>query len=323
MPVILLTNHYTKLPLKIIEKSVPPGFQLISLKRMAKEELVERAKEADYLLASGRLAIDREVLDATTNLKMIQRTGVGLDSLDLSTIRSRGIPIYVNSGINARSVAEHTMLLILAALRRLPLVNSDVKNGKWQKQEQGVQTHELCGKTVGLVGMGNIGSIVAKLLQSFKANVIYYDRLRLSIDVETELGIEYAPLEELIARVDILSLHCPLSSETKGLIGERELTSMKSGVVIVNTARGQLVDEKALVHHLRIGRIGAAALDVFEVEPLPQTSHLLRMDNVILTPHIGGITYDSFHSMMTEAMSNIRLFEEGKVELLESRRLKI
>lgn len=323
MPIILLTNCYSASVHKIAETTVPYGFELISLETNQRDELTSKAALADYILASGRTKINKTVLDAAVRLKMIQRTGVGLDSLDLGAVKAKDIPLYVNPGINASSVAEHTVMLMLASLRRLPQIDSQLKSGAWERQAQGVLNFELRGKTVGIVGVGNIGRTVAKLLRSFDVTLLYYDAIRMSEVLERDLGIQYVPLEQLISRVDILSLHCPLTPQTKKMINGSRLACMKKGAILINTARGGLVDEEALARSLRSGHTRAAGLDVYNMEPLPSNSPLMALQNIIITPHIGGITFDSFHAMMAEAMSNIALFEEGKFEQIQNRKLKL
>lgn len=321
MPVIVLTNRYQAAPLAIVKNALPPAFELLMPDKAEKGELLKVAPAADYFLASGRIVIDAEILGAAPNLKMIQRTGVGLDTIDLAAANARSIPVYVNRGVNAASVAEHTVLLILAALRRLTQVDAAVKNGVWQKQEQGVRNAELRGKTVGLVGLGSIGRETAARLRAFGVNLVYYDVARLPAGEEEQLGVMCLPLEELLAAADIVSLHCPLTAETRLMMNAARLASMKRGSVLINTARGGLVDEKALAESLAAGHTGFAGLDVFGAEPLPEGSPLRNLPNVILTPHIGGITADSFRAMMTEAMENIRLFEAGDLEKINSKRI--
>ena len=318
--IILLTNHYSEGPFAIVESELPQGFRLQMLARNDAESLLAAIPEADYLLASGRVKITAEALSHAPKLKMIQRTGVGLDSLDLDTIRARGIPLYVNQGVNARSVAEHTLLLILACLRRLPQIHRNTANGVWKKQAQGVLTSELAGKTVGLIGMGSIGKIVASLLQAFQANVVYSKPRRLPEAEEQALGITYLPLEELAAKADVVSMHCPMTPETANMIDADFLSRMKPGAIFVNTARGGLVDMPALTQALQSGRLSFAGLDVYDQEPVSPDSPIFKLENVILTPHIGGITADSFRRMMHDAMRNIHLFEEGKLEAIESMR---
>ena len=322
MKTILLTNSYTDEPLRIIKEAVPDGFDLLVLERADQSELEKRVASADYLLASGRLKISKEVLGDAEKLKMIQRTGVGLDSLDLDLIKSRNIPVYVNQGVNADSVAEHTVMLMLASLKKLTQVDKNTKSGRWIKQAQGVRNYELKGRTIGLIGMGNIGQRVAKMLSGFCVNILYYDAFSASEAVEKELRLTRVELDELLRQSDIVSLHCPLFDTTRHIINSGNIEKMKDGAVIVNTARGPLIDEPALIEALKSGKLAYAGLDVYEQEPLTD-SELFSLDNVITTPHIGGITYDSFYRMMSGAMRNIRLFDEGRLDEIEQFKLDI
>lgn len=322
MKKILLTNKYDKEPYQIIQSAVPEFFELLMLEEISQKELEEKALQADYILASGRLKINKQVLDCAKNLKMIQRTGVGLDSLDLAEIKTRNIPVYVNYGVNAESVAEHAVLLMLACLRKLTVVNQNTKNGIWQKQAQGIRTRELRTQTVGIIGMGNIGRHTVKRLNAFGANILYYSRHRLDEKSEAELQADYTGLDELLEKSDIISLHCPLTEETSGLICKTSIEKMKDGVIIINTARGPLIKENDLITGLQCGKIGFAGIDVFEKEPTDNTA-LLTLDNVIVTPHIGGITYDSFYNMMHDAMRNIELFETGNLQDIQKYKLEL
>ena len=321
MPTILLTNYYSELPLKIIKEALPEGFDLITLENVETSILKEKIRYADYLLVSGRIPIDKEIIDMAVKLKMVQRTGVGLDTIDIDYLNKKGIPLYVNKGINAVSVAEHTLMLMLASLRRLPAVNKDVKNGIWEKQSQGLQNSNISGKIIGLIGIGSIAQHVAKMLTGFNVRTYYYSRNKLPESIEQELKVQYMPFDQLLKIVDIVSLHCPLNKDTYHLIGHDELKQMKPNSIIINTGRGNLIDEKALVDHLKKDLIRSAALDVFSQEPIHENNELLSFENVIVTPHIGGVTYDSFLEMMSEAMSNIRHFEVGNYKVIESRRL--
>lgn len=314
MKTILLTNHYSDEPFRIVREELPDGFVLEMLERNDQDCLAQAIPQADYLLASGRIRVTEDILARASKLRMVQRTGVGLDSLDLEALRTRGIPLYVNQGVNAQSVAEHTLLLILACLRRLPQIHRNTANGIWEKQAQGVQNSELAGKTVGLIGLGRIGKLVAGLLSAFRAKVVYYDLFRLPEAEEQTLGLRFLPLRDLAAASDAVSLHCPLTPETARMIDAAFLASMKDGAILVNTARGGLVNAEALAEALKNGKLAFAGLDVFDPEPLPPDSPLLGLENVILTPHIGGITEDSFRRMMREAMRNIQCFEHGTLE---------
>ncbi|MBQ5545809.1 MAG: 2-hydroxyacid dehydrogenase [Clostridia bacterium] len=314
MKTILLTNHYPSQPYKIVSAEVPEGFRLLMLKENSQECLEQAAPEADYLLASGRVKITREVLDKAVNLKMVQRTGVGLDSLDLDALREKGIPLYVNAGVNAESVAEHTLLLMLACLRRLPEIHRNTANGIWKKQAQGVRTRELSRRTVGLIGMGSIARTLVGLLKGFGVTVLYYDPFRLSEDCESELGVTYTDMDTLLRESDIVSLHCPLTDGTRYLINADTLSEMQDGAILINTARGGLADTAAVAEALKSGKLAFAGLDVHEQEPLAADNPVLGLDNVILTPHIGGVTYDSFRAMMHDAMRNIALYDAGRLE---------
>jgi phosphoglycerate dehydrogenase-like enzyme len=287
------------------------------LDELTAENLLAFAPEADYILASGRLKIDGEILAAAKNLKMIQRTGVGLDSLDMDAISEKKIPLYVNPGINAQSVAEHTLLLILSCLRRLTVINADTKAGKWNKQEQGTRTNELKGKTVGIIGMGNIAQRLADMLAPFGVNILYTNLYKMPDDFESAHRARFVRIDELFGESDIITINCALTSETKGLINSDTIALMKDGAIIVNTARGPIIDAKALSDSLRSGKIAFAGLDVHEKEPLPDDYPLKDIENVILTPHIGGITFESFHGMMRDAMRNIKLFDNGELEAIE------
>lgn len=323
MRLIQITNKYQGRVLDIVRSCVPEGFRIRVLPEVSIEALKENIVDADYLIASGRLYIDDEILSQANNLKMIQRTGVGLDSLNIAHIVRKGLPLYVNQGVNAISVAEHTLLLIIACLRRLCIINQNTKAGLWSKQEQGVQTYELNGKTVGIVGMGSIGQRLVKLLQGFGVKLLYYDMFRLPEEMEKALGLKYSTMDELMTSSDIISLHCPLTAETAGMINEASLNLMKDGVVIINTARGGLINETDLEKAILNGKVSFAGLDVHAEEPISKQNRLVNLDRVIATPHIGGVTYDSFYRMMQEAMRNIYYFDMNQLYEIEEYKYRI
>jgi len=201
-------------------------------------------------------------------------------------------------------------------------VDSRLKTGIWQKNDIGIECYSLQNKVVGLIGVGNIGKAVVKMLQPFGVTILYYDPFRLRLDEEQALNIQYCDLADLLKKSDILSLHCPLSTDTRGIIGKKEISMMKAGSFIINTARGPLVDEEALIIALQSGHIKGAGLDVFSEEPINKNNPLLGLNNVVLTPHVGGLTLETFSKMMRDAFENIQLFENGQSELLENKRLK-
>ena len=314
MKKILLTNKYSEAPLAIVCEELPKGFELVFLSEQTQEALIEESKSVDYILAGGRLRITKEVLDNASRLKMIQRSGVGLDALDLGEIKKKGIPLYVNQGVNADSVAEHTLLLILACLRKLPTSNQNTKNGIWKKQEMGVQTRQLKGKTVGIVGMGNIAQTLVNLLKPFHVQILYNNLFSMSPEFEAENNMQFVDMSELYANSDIVTIHCALTPETRNLINSDSIRQMKKGAIIINTARGEIVDPNAVADALKCGKLSYAALDVHAKEPIAEDYPLKAIDNVILTPHIAGVTADSFRNMMHDAFRNIEYFDKGDLE---------
>lgn len=322
MPQILHTARYTGEPWEILKSVIPEGFEVKTLEKPTYECLVREAAEADYLLVSGRLAIDEGVLSAAKHLKMIQRTGVGTEMLDMEAIKRHNIPVYVNRGVNARSVAEHTLTLMLCCLKNIPQLDKQVKSGVWEKQQTGVSCNELYGKTVGLVGMGAIGRLVATYLKVFGAKVLYTDIFHTTPETEQQLTLTFVPsFEELLPQVDILSFHCPLTQHNMEMLNSNTIAMMKDGAIVVNTARGMLVNEQALYNALVNGKLRAVALDVHCEEPLPHNSLLTQIDNVILTPHIAGLSYETFLNMMDEAVKNILAYEKGEMSEIEAKRL--
>lgn len=322
MTKILHTARYTGIPWEILKSVVPDGFEVKTLDELSYDCLVREVADAEYLLVSGRLPIDEAVLSAAKHLKMIQRTGVGTEMLDVEAIKSHSIPVYVNAGVNAQSVAEHTLTLMLAALKRLPQINAQTHNGVWKKQQVGVTTRELKGKTIGLVGMGNIGRLVAAMLQPFGAKVLYTDVFRQNEEVEINLGLTYCDsFEAMLPQCDILSFHCPLTKENTEMLNKLTLSMMKEGSIVVNTARGKLINPDVLYEALKSGHLSYAALDTHYEEPLKESYKLVELDNVILTPHIGGLSYEAFHQMMADAIENIVAFEEGRLTDIESKRI--
>lgn len=322
MPKILHTARYTGTPWEILKSVVPEGFKVETLEEPTNECLLRQCTDADYLLVSGRLPIDEGVLSAAKQLKMIQRTGVGTEMLDLEAIKRHGIPVYVNKGVNARSVAEHTLTLMLCCLKNIPQIDKQVKSGVWKKQQTGVSCNELYGKTVGLVGMGAIGKQVAIYLKAFGAKVLYTDLYRLTEELEQELSLTYVShFEELLPLIDILSFHCPLTSENKEMLNADSIAKMKDGAMVVNTARGKLINPDDLYDALKSGHLSVAALDTHYEEPIKDGYKLAELDNVILTPHIGGLTYEAFHEMMKGAMDNIISFEKDDFEQINNKKL--
>lgn len=317
---VLLTNKYTGTPLSIVENEAPAHFELCFLSEQTQEALVKEIEGIDYVLAGGRLKISRDVIEHADLLKMIQRSGVGLDALDLDAIKERGIPLYVNQGVNAQSVAEHALLLILACLRKLTMINQKTKEGIWKKQEYGIQTAELKGKTVGIIGMGNIAKTLVSLLKPFNVKILYNNVFQESLDFESEYNMTFISLKELYACSDIITVHCALTDQTRNLINSESISMMKDGAILINTARGEIVDPFAVAKALQKGKLSYVGLDVHNSEPIKDDYPLIKTENAILTPHIGGVTSDSFRMMMHDAFRNIECFDQGRLEEIESYR---
>lgn len=233
---------------------------------------------------------DEEVLRSARQLRVIARVGVGTDSIDLEAAARRGVAVCTTPGANASSTADHTLALMLAALRRVPEHDRAVREGRWPRTGEATPW-ELNRATVGLVGYGAIGRLVRRRLSGFRARVLVFDP-----QARAEPGIELVDLHELLGASDIVSLHAPLTPDTERLLDRDRIALMRAGAVLVNTARGRLVDEAALVDALERGRLRAAALDVFELEP-PDRSRLQALPNVVLTPHVGGVSERSVREM--------------------------
>jgi D-3-phosphoglycerate dehydrogenase / 2-oxoglutarate reductase len=241
----------------------------------------------DALIVRSGTRATAEIIDAGTRLKVIGRAGIGVDNIDVEAASKRGIVVMNTPGGNNVTTAEHTITLLLAMARNIPQANASLRGGKWERNKfTGV---EVCGKTLGIIGVGNIGSVVADRAQGLKMKVIAYDPY-LSAEAAARGGIELTPLDDLYARADFISVHTPLTPETRGLVDSAAFAKMKKGVRIVNCARGGIIDETALAEAIRSGRVAAAALDVFVEEPPPKDHPLLSLDGVVTTPHLGAST---------------------------------
>jgi len=268
-------------------------------------------KEADYILTTN-YPITKNVIDSAPNLKLIARTGVGYDNVDVKYAREKGIDVTIAPGANATSVAELVILLMLDCYRKVYLLNASTKLGEWESWKYRHESFELSGKTIGVFGTGAIGKEVIKKLSSFNVNVIYYNIHRLKGSEELELNISYHDMGDFLELSDIITIHIPLLEDTRGIIGKKELSLMKDSAFIINTARGPIVDEEALIWALENKQIAGAALDVFDQNPPDKSSPLLAMPNVITTPHIAGATIDAYKKIFAICVENMMRSEQGK-----------
>ena len=257
--------------------------------------------------------IDEEALDMAPQLRMIANFGVGYNNIDVKAATSRGIMVSNTPGVLTDATAELAFALILAASRRVVEGDRMVREGRFQFWAPMLFLgREVTGKTLGIVGLGEIGKAVARIAGSFHMRILYYQRHQLDPAEESELAVEYTDLETLLMTSDIVSLHVPLTEETRHLIGEKELSHMKTKSFLINTSRGPVIDEAALVSALKEGKIGGAGLDVYEHEP-SLTPGLTELDNVVLLPHVGSGTHEARFRMGSLAVENLIAGMEGRM----------
>lgn len=267
------------------------------------EELKSIIKNYDALIVRSATQVTAEIIEAAGQLKVIGRAGVGLDNVDLPAATKKGIVAMNTPAGNTTSTAEHTISLILALSRNIPQACASIKAGKWERSKfEGV---ELYGKTLGVVGLGRIGSTVAKFAKSFGMKVIVFDPY-LSMEAASKLGVQMVEFQTLIAEADYITIHIPKTAETSSLIGDKEFEKMKKTVRLVNCARGGIIDEQALIRALETKKIAGCALDVYEVEPPDFASQLFKFDNCICTPHLGASTSEAQVNVAVEIAESVR-----------------
>ena len=276
--------------------------------KLQADALKKEIADADACVVRSGTHLTREVIEASKKLKVIGRAGVGLDNVDVEAASKKGIVVINTPGGNTISAAEHTFCLLMALARNIPQADASIKKGEWERKKfTGVQ---LLEKTLGVVGLGRIGTEVAKRAQSFGMKVIAYDPY-LSAEKALQIGVELVSMESLLSRADFVTLHMPLSADSKYMIGEAEINKMKKGVRIINCARGGLIDEAALAQAIQSGHIAGAALDVFENEP-PKNSALLTLPNVVATPHLGASTEEAQIAVSVDVAQSIADFLLGR-----------
>jgi D-3-phosphoglycerate dehydrogenase len=263
------------------------------------------------VIVRSRTTITREILDAAKELRIIGRAGIGVDNVDVAEASRRGVVVENTPSGNAVTTAEHALSLLLALARHIPQATASLKAGKWEKSR--FNGHELMGKTLGVIGMGNIGRIVADRGRGFKMHVLANDPF-IGKEAANRVGVELVDFDELCARADMITVHAPLTGSTRGLIGAAALARMKPGVLIVNAARGGIVDEAALLAALDRGQVAGAALDVFVEEPPPPDHPLLAHPRVICTPHLGASTAEAQEKVAVEiAEQFVAYAERGEI----------
>lgn len=270
---------------------------------LAFDALSEAVRNCDGLIVRSETKVTSQLMDAAPRLRAIGRAGVGVDNIDVPAATTRGIVVMNAPDGNTMTTAEHTIALLLALARRVPQGHVSLRAGRWERKKfVGV---ELQGKTLGIIGLGRIGRVVANRAQSFGMHVVAYDPF-VAPDQARDLNLEMGSVEDVCARADFLTVHTPLTAETRGIVGEKAFAQMKKGVRIINCARGGLVDEKALYDAIKEGKVAGAALDVFEQEPPPQDHPLLTLEEVIVTPHLGASTKEAQEGVAVTVAEQMR-----------------
>ena len=293
-----------------VERMKASGLEVVVRPDITADELLKLIGDFDAVVVRSRTKVTRKVIEAAGRLRVIARSGVGLDNIDLAAARERGIKVVNSPEGPSVSVAELVFALALSVLRKVAMADRGMREGRWLKKE--CRGGELRGRTMGIVGFGLIGEEVAKRALAFGMKVVAFDVLPERVEVLKRMGAEYKRLDELVAVADILTVHVPLNPKTRGLIGEKEIEAMPPGAIIINTARGGVVDEEALYRGLTSGKLGGAGLDVYSEEP-PHQNELLRklisLPNVVCTPHIGAQTQEA-------SRANSEIIAEKLISLL-------
>lgn len=296
----------------IAREIAPPGFELVQV-AAGSPELAAAMPGCDYLVGLGDASMNDAFFAAAPRLKLIQLLSAGYDKCDIEAARRAAIPICNNGGANSVAVAEHAIMLMLAAARSLTWQHNSVASGQWRGNNWDERhVYEVQGKTLGIIGLGTIGKKVARLAKAFGMNVQYFDVIRLNEDAEDALGARFRLFDEVLASSDIVSLHVPLLDATRHMISTRELGLMKNSAYLVNTCRGPVVDEVALHAALTSGGIAGAGLDVFEREPPAPDNPLFALENVVLTAHLAGPTWENRAKRFRNAFDNIQRVHRGQ-----------
>lgn len=278
-----------------------------------KKVIIEKAAKVDALATLLSDKIDAEVFDAAPKLKIVAQMAVGFDNIDIPEATKRGIYVTNTPGVLTETTADFAFALLIAAARRVAEADRYVRSGQWKVgwHPMMLQGRDVCGATLGIVGLGRIGLAIAKRAKGFDMKVLYYDVIRRQ-DYEKEYGIEFTEMDQLFKTADFVTINTPLTKETTHLVDEKKLKSMKKTAIIVNNARGPIVDEKALYRALKEGWIAGAGLDVFEQEPTPLTNPLLKLDNVVVAPHISSASYETRAKMAEMVAENLIAYFDGR-----------
>ena len=301
--------------MSIAKELLPPSLDAVMAKQ-GSPEFTAALAEATALVGFGDGTMDDAFYKRAPKLKLVQLLSAGYDRIDIEAARRAGVAVCNNGGANSTAVSEHAILLMLAVSRSLTWQHANVSGGRWRGNDaSSVKLYEMYGKTLGIVGLGTIGRKTAKLARAFGMRIVYYDVNRLSEEHAEQIGVRFALLEELLKSSDIVSLHVPLLASTKHMINAERLKMMKPSAYLINTCRGPVVDEPALIEALSNGTIAGAGLDVFDQEPPPSDNPLFGLPNVTLTAHFAGPTWDTQYSRFRNAFDNCQRVARGEKPL--------
>ena len=284
-------------------------FEVVAKDKLPAEELLAIIPEFDAIIVRSASKVTAEVIAAAKNLKIIGRAGVGVDNIDVAAATARGIIVINSPGGNTIAATEHTMAMMLAMSRNIPIANETMQQGEWNRKKYvGV---ELRGKTLGVIGMGRIGSGVAKRALAFDMNVIGYDPY-INEERAQAMGVTIGTLEDVITKADFITVHMPLTPDTKGMLNKDNMKRMKKGVRLVNCARGGIIDEQDLADAVKAGIVAGAAIDVFTSEPIPADHPLIGLPGVVLTPHLGASTVEAQIGVSVDVAQGIKAALHGE-----------
>ena len=309
--VVFLTGLKEALIEEVVSYS-PRDYEVVVLdKSSTEEQRINEVRDADFLLCYGQDPSD-EVIKSLEKCRLVQLLAAGYDRMNLDLLAELEIPCANNGGANSWAVADQAVLLMLAIYKQLLASDNSTREGRWAEPITGQNTFEMADKKVGILGIGNIGRQVAKRVQGFDAKVQYFDLYPLDERTAEELNVTYVSLDELFSTSDIISCHTPLTNDTKHIVNSNTLSLMKPTAILINTSRGPVVDEEALISALQSGVIAAAGLDVFEKEPVSPDNPLLKMDNVVATPHMAGTTWDTWARRANFGFENMERIRNGE-----------
>lgn len=309
---VLYLSHGNAELYAMVRDAVRPGFEVLTLDTGDESERLAKLAEADAVICASD-KFTRPRIAAAARLRIAHHQGVGFhDTVDWPALAERGIPLCITPGGTSTGVSEHALMMMFAVMKRLPFLDSELRQGRFHINTIRHVSYELHGKTVGIIGMGRIGTGLAARLKPFGVKAIYHEIIDIPQARRQELGITQVPFERLLAESDIVTIHVPLTAATRHMLDARALGRMKKTAFLINTARGGLVDEQALVAALKERRIAGAALDVFEQEPSGPDHPLYAFPNVVLTPHVAAGTRDAFATKMGFIFQNLEAFFEGR-----------